>query len=214
MPKLISLLLAKLVCCALSAQHFSVANEKQNVFYIGVDNPLSIAVENVPDKMLVVKTDNGTVSKKDGTHIYRGAKIGRADIIFYKKLSGRLKEIGRSAFRVKSFPPPVFKIGAYGNMNAAMKIVLKSQQFVRAELENFDIDARFTIDSFKVCIISGDTCQYTLQTNISNKINDKLAAAFEALKIGETIIFKNIFAKGPDGNSIELEPCILFVKEE
>lgn len=214
MPKFISLLLLQLSCCALPAQHFTLANEAQNIFYVWVDNPLSITVENVPNDLLVVKTDNGKISRDGDRYIYHANTTGRANIFLYKRIKGKLKKIGQSEFRVKSFPLPIFKIAGYGNNASVKKIIIKSQQYVRAELENFGIDASYQIDSFKVCIISGDTCQYNLKTNISNKISEELTAAFDHTKPGDTIIFKEIFAKGPDGIQIHLEPCILFVKEE
>jgi len=214
MPKFISLLLLQLSCCALFAQHISVANEAQNIFYIGVDNPLSIAVENLSDKQLVVKTNNGKIVKEENGYVYRGGNVGTADIILYKKVNGKFSEVGRSTFRVKNIPPPTFRIGPYGTNRLVKKIIIQSQQYVRAEWENIDINAHFAVDSFKVCIVLGDTCQYTVKTNIGNKISEELTAAFHALKPGDTIIFKDIFAKGPDGIQIQLEPCILFVKEE
>lgn len=213
MLKVTCLLLQQLICCTLFAQHFSVANEKQNIFYVGVDNPLSIAVENVSGKLLVVKTDNGIVVKNNDAYVYRGSKVGHANIILYKKVNRKLREVGKSSFRVKEIPLPVFRIGQFGSNRQISNMVIKLPQYVSAATENFDFDARFQIDSFKVCVVRQDTCIYLEKNNISNKISEDIQAIFTTIKSGDTIIFKNIFAKGPDGKSIQLEPCILFVRE-
>jgi len=191
------------------AQVISIAPDKNNILYVGLDNPLTIAVENNSCKSLIVKTDNGTISGSSGTYLYRSTKIGRADIMVYKKVNGKLKEIGRSAFRVKPIPDPIPKVGpsSGGNINVT---VLKAQEYIRSDIEGFDFQAGFPIDSFTVCIVRGDTCLYKEIKNIGNHFNNEIVNAFGELKKDDTVIFKKIFARSFDGASKLLVPIVFF----
>ena len=57
-----------------NAQSVVIAADKMNVFYLGVDNPVAVAVEGISDDKLTVSIDNGTI-KRTG----RGAYIAHLD---------------------------------------------------------------------------------------------------------------------------------------
>ena len=40
------------------SQKISIANEKMNVFYVGLDNPISIAADGFTTKNLIIKSNN------------------------------------------------------------------------------------------------------------------------------------------------------------
>jgi GldM C-terminal domain len=190
-----------------NAQKFSIAGDKNNTLYLGLDNPLSIAVENYSCKSIIVKTDNGTISSASGKYIFHSTKIGKAEIILYRKTNGRTKEIGRSTFRVKSIPDPIAKVGptSGGYIN---KVILRNQQYMRADYEY--CNCRATIDSFIVCIVRGDTCLYNEIKNIGGKFSNEVISALSIIKKDDAVIFKKIFAEGLNDISISLAP-ILFV---
>ena len=193
----------------LHGQNFAVANDKMNIFYIGIDNPVSIAVANYPVKSLIVKTTNGKIIRGDDGYIFRGEKPGAAEISIFRRANDKLIKIGTSVFRVKNLPMPVFKIGS--GRRVVSKVELASQQFVRADLENFDFDIKFQIDSFSVCIVPNDTCRFGTIKNISAKINEEINNEFQKLKENDVVIFKNIFTKWPDGSSMELMPVMITI---
>ncbi|MGH2565356.1 MAG: GldM family protein, partial [Ginsengibacter sp.] len=91
--------------------------------------------------------------------------------------------------------------------------ILKHQQYIRADYECCGFDARAAIDSFTICIVRGDTCFYNEIKNIGNKFNDEIINALSNIKKDDTIIFKKIFAKGPDDKSIPLKPIIFFITD-
>ena len=91
-----------LVTVVSKSQDISIANEKMNIFYKGIDNPISFAADGVSNKSLIIKANNGTVSKQYGYYTFRSDSIGKAEIIIYKKVQGKLTEIGRRAFSYQS----------------------------------------------------------------------------------------------------------------
>ena len=193
----------------IKAQKISVANERMNIFYKGIDNPVSFAVEGVSNKSLIVKAKNGIIRNEYGYDTFRPDSIGKAEIIIYKRVQGKLKEIGRSAFRVKAIPDPIAKVGpsAGGRIET---VVLKAQQFIRADIENFDIDVRIPIDSFTICITRGDSCFYKELHNSSGKFSDDVIEALSEIKNGDTVIFKNIFTKNVYGDLKEFDSIVFF----
>ncbi len=193
-----------------SAQRFSIAPDKMNVFYVDIDNPLTIAVENYSAKLIVVKTDNGIISGKGNNYIYHSAKIGRADIILYIKVKGKLKEIGRSSFRVKSIPYPVAKVGPSAG-GRILGLILKSQQYIRADYNEVDMDVE--IDSFTVNIIPSDTCYFKQIKNYTNKFSQELNDGLKGIKKDYVVIFREIAAKNYKGEPIELDPIYFIIRD-
>jgi hypothetical protein len=198
-----------LVTVVSRSQDISIANEKMNIFYKGIDNPISFAADGVSSKSLIIKANNGTVSKQYGYYTFRSDSIGKAEIIIFKKVQGKLKEIGRRAFRVKTIPDPIPKVGpsAGGRIVTA---VLKAQQYIRADIENFDIDIKTPIDSFTICITRGDSCYYKELQNSGSKFNDDVIQALSKVKNGDTVIFKNIFGRNVYGELKEFDSVVFF----
>jgi GldM C-terminal domain len=212
------LIFVGLICMLyLQAQHFTLSNDRMNVAYLGVDNPISIAVENCPCNSIVLKVDNGTIKGENCQYIYRGKEVGAAHIAIYRKTENHFKKIGEQALRVKRIPPPVFKIGPYGGTytyeKKAKKIVLANQQFARADFEDIDINARLPIDSFYVKIFHADNGKSETLINTTGKMSQQILDAFSRLKKDDVLFFHEIFAKGPDGLQWQLTPLILIVDE-
>lgn len=205
------LLLTLFIVAASHGQNIAVAADRMNVLYVGIDNPITIAAENSSNKSLVVKATNGKLISDNGQYYFRSETIGATEISVYKKVNNKLTKLGSSFFRVKAFPLPIFKIGS--GRQSVPKVELANQQFVRAELEGFDFDAKFPVDSFTVCIIPSDTCNYAVIQNIGNKINDEIRSEFQQLKENDVVIFKKIFAKTPEGIEVQLSPVMITISK-
>jgi hypothetical protein len=200
-----------LIVLSSSGQSFTVSADKMNVLYIGIDNPISVTVERYSCESITVGTNNGKITGSNCRYIFSGGTVGVTNIAVYKKVNGKMQVIGIWPFRVKHLPPPVFKI-ASGKLSMP-KAEIANQQYVRAELENFDINIKYTIDSFKVCIIPNDTCKFGTKTNYGNKISEEIRNDFKALKQNDAVVFKDIFIKNPDGSREMLAPLVITIRE-
>ena len=196
-------------CLPTFAQKFSVGLDKMNVVYIGISNPLTVTVENLSSKEIVLKTDNGTITGMNGQYEFMPGKGTAATISIYKKRNGKLIKVGQAAYRVKNIPYPVFKIGS--GKDKVSKPEIANQQYVRAELEGIDMDANFTIDSFDVCIVASDTCKFLVRKNVGNKLSDEIRNDFNLLKPNDIVIFKNIYFRRLDGVSDQLVPVMISI---
>ncbi|WP_460552648.1 GldM family protein [Ferruginibacter profundus] len=193
-------------------QQVAMAADKAGIFYVGIENPLTIAAENCPCKDLVIKADNGEINGSGCKFTYYGNSPGIATITVYKRTAGKLKKISSRGFSVKLIPPPTFKIGPYGYGRRAQKVVIANQEVVRADMDGYyGYDVKFSIDSFRVGIFFNDSCKTKTYFNKTNKIGDELRAAFSVLATNDIIIFDKIFVRGP-GGSVELEPLVLMIE--
>ena len=168
----------------------AVMLDKMNVFYIGVENPVTIGSPTGWDKTNVSMT-GGTITSGTAKRIVKVSAIGKAVIT--------VTADGKSSpfeFRVKKIPDPIFKVGD-GKVRMP-SVTFKSQQFCRADLENFDFDLRFTIVSATV-YFSGANFPNVAQSAISGNNLAPVQAFMQRCGPGSVVTFDNVKVQGPDG---------------
>lgn len=211
-----TLLLSFLILCFASpikAQAVAVSADKMNVVYTGIDNPVTIVSANCPCSKIKVHTNNGLLTGKDCKYLLRPDREGSANITVSRK-GAQSDDVTLWQFRAKAIPDPVFKIGPYG-MESDFSVsanVLSAQQYVRAELENFGFDVRFRVDSFRIKILSSDSCKIKSYSIASNRLPDEVRIALGQLNESDILVFDKIFAMGPDGITRRLKPLILTIE--
>ena len=179
----------------------AVMLDKMNVFYIGVDNPITISSGSGWDKTTVSMT-GGTLSGSNSNRVVRVTTPGEATI--------NVNADGKSSafkFRVKTIPDPIGMVGPSkgGRMQSN---VFKAQGFIRAELQNFDFDARFSVTGATVYFAgAGFTSGGGVQTGtISSGNLEPIRAKMEQCKPGSTVTFDDLKVVGPDGRTRTIPP--------
>ena len=171
----------------------AVMLDKMNVFYIGVENPVTISSGSGWDKTSVSMT-GGTISGGTSNRTVKVTTVGAANISV--TADGKTSNF---PFRVKRIPDPIIKVGPSGG-GRMQAVAFRSQRFVRADLENFDFEAKFIVTGATVYFsIPGD--RNVKQIALTNG-NLAPAAAYMALLVpGATVTFDNIKVVGPDGQA-------------
>ena len=127
----------------------AVALDKMNVFYIGVDNPISVSAAGVPTAQVKVSGSGVNVSAggASGKFIVRATTPGEASITVS---GGGVSQA--FPFRVKRIPDPVPRLGGNAkNKGGSMgNGEFKAQGGISALLENFDFDAKCEVVGFEV----------------------------------------------------------------
>lgn len=168
----------------------AVMLDKMNVFYIGVDNPVTIGSPTGWDKTNV-SMSGGTISGSGSKRTVRVNSIGTASIT--------VSPDGKPStfqFRVKRIPDPIFKVGS-GKIRMT-SVEFKNQTFCRAELENFDFDLTYKVVSATV-YFSGANFPNVATRSISSNSLQGLQAEMQKCGPGSVISFDNIKVSGPDG---------------
>jgi GldM C-terminal domain len=184
MKNLFSLSLFLLFSLNNQAQTPVVALEKMNVMYMGVTNPVSIAVEGVEDNKLKVSIDNGSIVKNaDGGYNVNTARTGLT-IVSIEWQGGKAEK----KFKVKPLPDPVAVVGNYGQDN------LKADHDINLALmvifKNFDFDCKASVAGFKLTRTSKNG--ESKQVNVQGAFNQDCFELIKNKKIGDTFIYSDI----------------------
>lgn len=169
----------------------AVMLDKMNVFYIGVDNPVTISSGKGWDKTTATMA-GGTLTGSGSKRIVRVSAVGAASITVAAEGSPSAK----FDFRVKRIPDPVFKVGD-GKVRMA-SVAFKGQQYCRAELENFDFDTKYSVTGATV-YFSGANFPNVVTASINSNSLAGLASMIQRCGPGSVITFDAVKVTGPDG---------------
>jgi gliding motility-associated protein GldM len=171
----------------------AVMLDKMNVFYIGVDNPVTINSGTGWDKTKVSMTSGSLTSAgAPGKYIIKVTNIGKTTI--------NINAEGKTSsydFRIKRIPDPLLKVGPTSG-GRVQSVVFKNQQFCRADLENFDFDARFNVVSATV-YFSGANFPNVKEANLTGGNLASISGDLARCIPGTSVTFDNVKVQGPDG---------------
>ena len=169
-----------------------IASELMNVFYIGIDNPINIAVPGITNDKINVAITNGTIKKDNGRYIVQVTNPSDVTI----SVSVDNKVVSSSIFRVKTIPDPIVIIGDLPHFKFS---ITKEELLKAGELNvvlNLPFEIKYIISSFSFSyLING------LFTDINvagNKFSQAVINGINSTIVGEKITFENIKAIGPD----------------
>jgi len=187
-----------------------VSPDKMNVFYIGLDNPVSLSAPGFSMDKVTPSISSGTISGSNGKYVVRVKNPGKVTVTLTGDLGGGKKvTLGTSEFRCKNIPPPRVKFGAKFPGTSDV-VFLKAQKYLFADLVDFDFETKFNINHFRMIIIkprSGDPVQ--LETD-GNALNSQMLSTLAGITPGTRILFDYISATGPDGVKRQLEEVATF----
>lgn len=185
-----------------------VSPDKMNVFYIGVENPVSVSVPGIPSKNIRVNMSSGSLSGSNGKYMAKVNSPGSVNVTVSAEISpGKVQTLNNTVFRAKRIPDPVARFSGKSGGSVAT-VALKAQNAIYAILDNFDFDAKFKITRFSL-IIANPRETATVQSTSGNMLSDAMAASLNEIKPGSRVIFDNIIAVGPDGSPRQLAPVAL-----
>ncbi|MFA5970854.1 MAG: gliding motility protein GldM [Lentimicrobiaceae bacterium] len=185
----------------------SVSATKMNVFYIGVDNPVSISAGGVSPDQISASITNGSITRSGGAWIVRPDSPGKAIVSVSAKLGDRMKSMGAVEYRVKNVPNPEAYIANTSGGVVSRDLLLASGAIIPRMPADFEFNLNFVIVSFSFSGNSkGDVIDYTGSGNIlTTQMKDFIRRA----RPREKIILEDIFAKGPDGKTRKLNSIVL-----
>lgn len=170
----------------------TVAADKMNVMYIGVDNPISVSAAGVRTGDLRVSAEGTTLQKINGNkYMARPTTPGKAKII----VSGGGLNPTTFDYRIKRIPDPTLKLGRStgGRMGNGE---FKAHKGPVALLENFDFEARCNIASFELVRLNRDK-EARVSQNTGGKYNPETLALVQQAKVGDTYFFNEMKVRCP-----------------
>lgn len=188
-----------------------------NVFYAGIDNPVSISVPGVPQKSVSATMTNGTLSRNGSGWIAKPSKIGvEAVISVTAELEGKRQNIASSSFKVRPLPnPSAFIIFTDVNGNPSRytggipfnKSQLLSSTGVGAAIDDGILNTPFTVLSFETDF-TDSMGNSLIDKSDGNQFSAKQKAKFRRSGKGNRFYINSIIARGPDGIERKLSGSI------
>ncbi len=179
----------------------AVSADKMNVFYIGVENPVSISAAGIPTSELRVSISGGggKIKKVSGSqYVVTVSKPGGQEPNCFVKVSGGGMN-AKKGFRVKRIPDPIARLGnkSDGTLPAG---TFKAQKGLIAWLDNFDFDAKCQIQGFR--LVRVPKRQDAVEAlNSGGSYKSQAQRLINQAKPGDTFYFMDVKARCPGDSS-------------
>lgn len=183
-----------------AAPSAAVFLEKMNVFYIGVDNPITISAAGVAPGDLQPSINGGSMraTGKPGQYIVTVSSGTKATINVGAKLNNVQKSMGSFEFRIKRVPDPVAYVGNIKGDGLMTKGELLAASGVFARMEGFDFDLSFSVVSFVMSMnVNG---VFVEKKGVGPAITAEMKTMLQGAKPGNKVFFEQVTVKGPDGS--------------
>jgi len=183
----------------------SVAATKMNVFYKGLDNPVTVSVPGYPPSQLIVSGSGPiSVSGGNGNYVVKANNTGAAKInVSVKTEDGRTISMGSQEFRVKTIPTPVLKWGGKRS-GELVPAGLASASPLIPEMENFDFEVYSRILSFEISY-TGQGGLLQRREVTGNQIPGDLQGKIRSMRRGEKVFFSDVVIQLPSGERRKVE---------
>jgi len=189
----------------------SVSPDKMNVFYIGIDNPVTVAAPGFSKDKVHPSISAGEIKGSGGKYVVNVKTRGTVKVTVMGEVDkGKSTVLGSYEFRVKNIPPPHVKFANKGGGRVAAAAI-KSQNRIFAILDDFEFDAKFNINHFTMFVNKPHADVQKYESN-SNMFTPEMQAAMNGIVPGSRIYFDFVFATGPDGLKRTLDPIIFTVE--
>lgn len=184
----------------------TIAASKMNVFYMGVDNPVSVSA---PMKNFSAsapglrKTSKGWIMKPTRKGNVTIRVTGTTD-------EGKKVALGKEVFRVKRIPDPKSYVSGKGGSTTIRKAQFKSSSTVQAKMEGFDFDLKVRVKSFTFSTTKSGGLIDEVKVK-GDKLNAKCKKMINGAKRNQKFYIEKIMVVMPDRTKRELAPIILKV---
>lgn len=177
-----------------------VAADKMNLLYIGIDNPISIAVPGVTNDKLRVSIVNGTLIKNEDKYFVKVDNVNDVIINVAAEMKpGQIKMVGSTTFRVKRIPDPYPCLA--GNCKSGT-VISKTQLLKNPALSvplELPFELKFEIESFTFTYNTDNTI--VSEWTSGSVFNQKMIDAIVKIEKGNKIFIEDIKVKVPDGTT-------------
>lgn len=182
----------------------NVAAEKMNIFYVGLDNPVTVSVPGVPAENVSASGSAGsTVTKTSAGHF--NVKVDGTQKTVTITASAKMNDksnrsLGGTTFRIKQLPLPAVTVGPLIDGSKAVgKAELGAQSALIAGLgPQFPYEGlRYTVNSFQVIIAQRG--QPPVFRPVTGNSLGSVRGLFAGLKSGDMVAITSVSVTDPKG---------------
>jgi hypothetical protein len=172
----------------------AVMIEKENIFYIGVDNPMKIVVQGAPLDQVKVSACEELKLTKTGDETYNVTCTTPSNNAFLTVTVG--ETVLKHPYRVKRIPNPKVLLGAKYDSQTMGNGDFKAQTGLAVVLDNFNYDAKYDIVSYRV--VRARKREDPIEIlNIGERFTQKTVELTNAALPGDVYYFDDIKVNAP-----------------
>ncbi|MBN1183310.1 MAG: gliding motility protein GldM [Bacteroidales bacterium] len=178
----------------------TVSPTKMNMFYLGVDNPVDIAVPGVTSDKVFPSINNGRIYKSGKGYIVNPSRVGTAQVNITAEVNGAKKSMGAKEFRVEKLPDPY---PAIKGLKRGVKVIKQTQLLasgagVEAQMpDGFAFNITYRITEYELIYTVRGLTQR--KTNKGANFEAAVQQAIQNMGRGEVLFLSGIKVVGPDG---------------
>lgn len=179
----------------------TVAASSMNVFYMGIDNPVSVSA---PMPNFKASAPGLRAGSGAGQYIMRPTAVGKVTInVTGTDDNGKTVNLGKTEFRVKKIPDPIAYIaGKTGSCNMSKSDLANG--VIQARLEGFEFDIKVMVSSFELgTSVAGD---YKEAKVTGSRMDPAAQALINRATRGQKFFVEKMKVKMPDGTTREMAP--------
>jgi gliding motility-associated protein GldM len=187
----------------------SIALDKMNVLYIGVDNPVTIAASGGGDDKVNASITSGSLTRVGpGKYVARVNQVNDNTII---NVSVDGKVAGAASFRVRTIPEAQAYVGGQPSGANIAAGAFRAQGGVGAGIKNFPFELEYNVVSFTfTCDTDDDIVSIPNQgAAFSGAVR---AAINQHAQAGRMVTIDDIRVKGPDGRTTPAPSLVYYIK--
>ena len=198
----------------------TVSATMMNVFYAGIDNPVSISVPGIGNGTVSASMTNGTLTKSGDGWIARPTQVGAECAISVSvDVDGVRTNVGTTTFKVRKLPDPTAYIAyhdAEGNVarykgsRPFPKGTLLNTSGIHAAIDDGLLNIEFSVVSFET-IVFDSMGNAIPEVSAGSSFSERQKNSFRRLQRGKRFYISRIRAKGPDGITRDLSPMEVII---
>jgi gliding motility-associated protein GldM len=177
----------------------TVAAAAMNVFYMGIDNPVSVSA---PMPNFKASAPGLRAGSGAGQYVMRPTKVGDVSVsVTATDDNGKTVNLGSTKFRVKKIPNPVpYIAGKTGSCTMSKGDLANG--VIQAKMEGFEFDIKVMVSSFSVgTSVAGDYKEVNVN---GSRMDGTAQALINKASRGQRFYVEKMKVKMPDGTTREL----------
>jgi gliding motility-associated protein GldM len=176
----------------------TVAADKMNVLYAGIENPVSVTASVPAEKVSISLTGGTDVKTAPGQYNISVPEslIGKTITVnIFADMGGKQQPMGSKEFRVKRVPDPVASLGGSTSKGRRIsKAELLANPFILADMgTDFVYDLRWTVNSYQVTFVIKGIEDAPMMCN-NKQFSDAIKNKINSSSPGTVIFFDDIKA--------------------
>jgi gliding motility-associated protein GldM len=177
----------------------TVAASKMNVFYMGIDNPVSVSA---PMPNFKASAPGLRAGSGAGQYVMKPTAVGEVKItVTGTDDNGKTVNLGSTPFRVKKIPNPVpYIAGKTGSCTMSKGDLANG--VIQAKMEGFEFDLKVQVSSFTVgTSVAGDYKEVVVN---GSRMDAAAQGLINRASRGQRFYVEKMKVKLPDGRTVEL----------